>query len=183
MVCDRCITAVEELFEELGYDVRAVELGKVDVAETPGEEQLETIATQLREKGFELIQEKKDKLVEEIKAKLIAYLQILEKEDDPPKLSEYLSESMHRNYSYLSNRFSSETDLTIERYLIQLKIERVKELVSYQELTLSEIAWKLNYSSVQYLSKQFKNVTGETVSEFRTHLDRSGRQSLDAVRS
>ncbi len=181
MVCDRCITSVRDLLDDLGYRVQSVDLGKAEIVDDPPEEGIETIAEKLRQRGFELITETADALIEEIKTQLIDYLKRIEEDQELPKLSTYLSEKMHRNYSYLSNRFSGEVGCTIEQYLIQLKIERVKELLTYQEMTLSEIAWELNYSSVQYLSNQFKDVTGETVSTFRSHLDVAGRQSLDKV--
>jgi AraC-like DNA-binding protein len=182
MVCDRCIASVREVLQGLEYEVTAVELGEATVAELPSNVDREKIAEALREKGFELISSNEEALVEDVRAQLIMYLEKLEEGHDPPKVSTYLSEQLHHNYSYLSNKFSSETKTTIEQYLIQLKIERVKELLSYDELTLSEIAWKLNYSSVQYLSNQFKKVTGETVSSFRKHMDEQLRQSLDSIR-
>jgi len=182
MVCDRCIASVREVLKDLGYQVDRVELGQAQIVGSPTKTARDEIAEALRDKGFELIAEKGQALVEKIKAQLITYLEKLEAEDSPPKFSDYLAENLHHNYSYLSNRFSSEQNITIEQYLIQLKIERVKELLTYEELTLSEIAWKLNYSSVQYLSNQFKKVTGETVSAFREHMDEQGRQSLDAIR-
>jgi len=181
MVCDRCIMSVREMLHDLGYQVESVKLGRAEIGSRPTEDELTTIAEKLQGKGFELITQKSKALIEDVKALLIAYVKVLEQEEKPPKLSAYLSEKLHRNYSYLSSRFSNETSLTIEQYLIQLKIERVKELLTYQEMTLSEIAWKLNYSSVQYLSNQFKDVTGETVTAFRSHLDATERQSLDKV--
>lgn len=181
MVCDRCIMTVQEVLEDLGLQVSSVSLGKADLEESPDSIELDSIAEKLNEKGFELIREHDQALVEQIKTELIEYLNQIESEEHPQKLSEYLSEQMHRNYSYLSNSFSTHQDLTIEQYLIHLKIERVKELLSYEEMTLSEIAWKLKYSSVQYLSNQFKKVTGETVSSFRKNMDTKGRRSLDAI--
>lgn len=181
MVCDRCIMSVREVLENQGFSVEKVVLGEAKIEEDPEKEELEEISEKLRGKGFELIRENKEALVEQIKAQLIEYMQRIEDEDHPPKLSEYLSSKLHHNYSYLSNRFSTIENSTIENYLILLKIERVKELLTYQELTLSEIAWKLNYSSVQYLSNQFKKVTGETVSSFRKNMNASSRQTLDTI--
>jgi len=181
MVCDRCIMSVQEVLENQGFSVGKVVLGEAEINETPDKEELSKISEELRGKGFELIRENKEALVEQIKAQLIDYVKLLESEDAPPKLSDYLSTKLHHNYSYLSNRFSSHENWTIENYLIQLKIERVKELLTYEELTLSEIAWKLNYSSVQYLSNQFKKVTGETVSSFRKNMNADSRKSLDTI--
>lgn len=181
MVCDRCIMTVRQVLNDLAYQVDSVSLGKADIAEDLTEEERAKIGKKLREKGFELIPQNEQALVEEIKAQLIDYLKHIESEEDPRKLSGYLADQLHHNYSYLSNYFSSQEGTTIEKHFINLKIERVKELLTYEELTLSEIAWKLNYSSVQYLSNQFKNVTGETVSSFRKHMDAESRQSLDAI--
>lgn len=181
MVCDRCIMSVRKMLKDLGYEVHSVSLGKADVAENPEGDALVEIDQKLREQGFELIREGNKILVEQIKAELINYLQHIEGEEIPQKLSDFLAKNLHHNYSYLSNQFSKQEGITIERYFIHLKIERVKELLSYEEKTLSEIAWNLNYSSVQYLSNQFKKVTGETVSSFRKHMDSNSRQSLDAV--
>lgn len=181
MVCDRCIMTVREVLEDLSHEVNSVTLGKARVSDDLDKDQLTRIDKQLKEKGFELIKEKNQALIEQIKAQLIEYLKYIEEEEHPQKLSEYLSEHLHRNYSYLSNSFSSQENLTIEQYLIHLKIERVKELLTYEEMTLSEIAWELNYSSVQYLSNQFKKVTGETVSSFQKHMDAKDRQSLDTI--
>jgi YesN/AraC family two-component response regulator len=182
MVCDRCIMTVRQVLEDLGYRVDSVNLGKADITENPDGNALSEIAEKLREKGFELIRGGNQVLVEQIKAELINYLQHIESEKNPQKLSEFLANNLNHNYSYLSNHFSRQEGITIERHLIHLKIERVKELLSYEEKTLSEIAWDLNYSSVQYLSNQFKKVTGQTVSSFRKHMDSDSRQSLDAVR-
>lgn len=133
-------------------------------------------------KNFELIHKNHLALIEDVKANLIDYLKRIENEVDPLKLSAFLSEKLHRNYSYLSNRFSELEGTTIDQYMIQLKIERVKELLTYQEMTLSEIALRLNYSSVQYLSNQFKRVTGKTVNDFRLQMNETNRKSLDAIR-
>lgn len=181
MVCDRCVMTVRQVLEDLGHEVESVKLGQAKLSDQLDKQQLVIVDKKLRQKGFELIKENSKALVEQIKTELLSYLVHIEKEEEPEKLSAYLSEHLHHNYSYLSSQFSVQEDLTIEQHLIHLKIERVKELLSYEEMTLSEIAWKLNYSSVQYLSNQFKKVTGETVSYFRKHRNASSRQSLDAV--
>lgn len=181
MVCDRCIMTVEAVLDDLGFDVREVSLGNAVISADPDPDKFDQISRELSKKGFELITDRNDKLLEELKVQLLSYLRYLEDTDDPQKLSTYLQRELNYNYSYLSKYFSDHAGVTIEKYLINLKIERVKELLTYGELTLSEIAWKLNYSSVQYLSNQFKKVTGETVSTFRSHSDKNSRQSLDAV--
>lgn len=181
MVCDRCIMTVQQVLEDLGYDVESITLGKAAITEDVDSKDLEKISEELVNKGFELIQKSDKALLEQIKIQLIEYIKHLEDSDEPDKVSAFLENNLHYNYSYLSKYFSDHGGMTIEKYLINLKIERVKELLTYDELTLSEIAWKLNYSSVQYLSNQFKKVTGETVSSFRSHSDENSRQSLDAV--
>ena len=180
MVCDRCIMTVQEVLEHLDYEVTSVELGQAEIKETVGQNELANIDEQLQQKGFALAQQSNEALVEEIKTTLIDYLKQIEEQRDLKKLSVYLSNHLNRNYSYLSNQFSSATDTTIEQYFIRLKIERVKELLTYEELTLSEIAWRLNYSSVQYLSNQFKKITGMTVTEFKKS-ENTSRKSLDSV--
>jgi len=181
MVCDRCIMTVQQVLEDLGFEVESVVLGKVTVTNEVGSDEMEKISEELVDKGFELLKKNDKALLEQIKVQLIDYLKYLEDTEDPDNVSVFLEEKMQYNYSYLSKYFSDYGDVTIEKYIINLKIERVKELLTYDELTLSEIAWKLNYSSVQYLSNQFKKITGETVSSFRSHSDERGRQSLDAV--
>jgi YesN/AraC family two-component response regulator len=181
MVCDRCIMTVRRELQDLGCEVKDVSLGTAILADLPDEMSIDAIEKALQRQGFELIRESKKVVIEEIKTELIAYLKLLEENSDPPKLSKFLANSLHRNYSYLSNLFSEQEETTIEQYFIRLKIERVKELLSYEEMTLSQIAWKLNYSSVQYLSNQFKKITGSTVSSYRKQLSDGGRQPLDTV--
>ncbi len=182
MVCDRCIMTVQRALEDLGYEVRDISLGEAELVESPEKEELDRIHKKLQEYGFELIQKDSPALVEKIKLQLIHYRDHIEENESTVNLSTFLSDNLHHNYSYLSSLFSKEVGITIEQYLIRLKIERVKELLSYKDMTLSEIAWKLNYSSVQYLSNQFKSVTGETVSSFRKHMREGSRKSLDAIK-
>ena len=180
MVCDRCITTVQKILEEAGFTVKSVELGEGDIVEEPTSGQIESVSEELEEQGFKLIRDEESILTEKIKACLINYLDHLEEQEDPQNVSEYLSERLHHNYSYLSNHFSKESNTTVEKYLILLKIERVKELLNYRQLTLSEIAWKLNYSSVQYLSRQFKEITGLSVTDYNK-ASKSLRKPLDKL--
>jgi AraC family transcriptional regulator len=183
MVCPRCVSTVREILESLDYEVEKVTLGQAMVTgkstDPVGDEKLQA---KLAQQGFELLVDPDRRLIEQIKTELLGYLKRQEQDADSgkelPKLSDYLSEKLHKNYSTLSKLFSEQESITIEKYLIRLKIERVKELVSYGEMTLSEIAWKLNYSSVQYLSNQFKQVTGMSVSDFKQASD-SFRKPLD----
>ena len=181
MVCDRCISSVRRTLERAGFVVEEVQLGKATVRKDLSEKDLQKISSQLQETGFELIRDPDGALIEDIKGKLIRYLETLEgQQEEPPKLSGYLSKELNRNYSDLSSRFSDYEGTTIEQYFIHLKIERVKELLSYGEMTLSEIAWKLNYSSVSYLSNQFKKVVGMSVTDYKKARD-SFRKPLDGI--
>lgn len=179
MVCPRCVMAVEQALEDLGVEKHEVELGKAEIAEGQQLDENE-LEQALNDLGFELLRGHEQQKVEQIKAYLINYVKKLETKDEIPKVSEYLAEKMHQNYASLSKLFSEEEDITIEKYLIHLKIERVKELLSYGEMTLSEIAWKLQYSSVQYLSNQFRKITGMSVTDFKKASD-SFRNSLDSI--
>lgn len=179
MVCPRCIMVVRETLEDLGFEVLDVELGRAVVAPKDSIP-LEKVDEELNEYGFELIHGKNQQLIEQIKTELIGYVQQLENTEDPPKISDYLTDKLHQNYSSLSTMFSENEDITVEKYLIHLKIERVKELLSYGEMTLSEIAWKLNYSSVAHLSNQFKQITGMSVTDYKKARD-SFRKPLDGI--
>lgn len=172
MVCPRCITVVRETLEDLGFTVQEVELGRAVVkGDTPVKPQL--LNERLREHGFELLEDPDQQLTEQIKTLLIDYVRRLEENEEVPKVSDYLAGELHQNYSSLSALFSGQEETTIEKYLIHLKIERVKELLTYDELTLSEIAHRLNYSSVAHLSGQFKRVAGMSVTEYKQHRSRT----------
>lgn len=179
MVCPRCVMVVRETLEDLGFEIIDVELGKA-IVEPEESISFEKVDERLNEYGFELIRGKNQKLIEQIKTQLIAYVQQLEETEEPPKISDYLADKLHQNYSSLSTIFSENENITIEKYLIHLKIERVKELLSYGELTLSEIAWKLNYSSVAHLSNQFRQITGMSVTDYKKARD-SFRKPLDGI--
>lgn len=178
MVCDRCIGSVRELMESRNLPVESIELGRVTLGRELTDAERAELEQELMRRGFELIRDRDSELVELIRRELHAYLRELEQNDAPEKLSVFVARKLHYNYSYLSNIFTEQTGETVETCLIRLKIERVKELLDYGEMTLSEIAWQLNYSSVQYLSNQYKKVTGETVT---TYLSRgeSTRQGVD----
>jgi AraC family transcriptional regulator len=178
MVCPRCISTVRETLTGLGLHVEAIQLGEVAVSET--EFQASDVDQALRKHGFELITEKEAQTITRIKATLIDYLADLETHKKLVNLSSYLSERLQVSYPNLSKTFSRFENTTIEKYLILLRIERVKELLSYQELTLSEIAYRLRYSSVQALSSQFRKVTGLSVSDYR-HEATPLRKSLDTL--
>ena len=183
MVCDRCIRVVREELKELKLDVRSVTLGEVVVAGGPRELPIKQISGVLEANDFELIEDRKAKTIERLK---IAVLKLIRESDDGEerriKQSEYLSKELGLDYHYLSTLFSSIENITIEQYVILQRVERAKELLKYGELTLSEIAYKLGYSSVQHLSNQFKSVTGFTPSSFK-NLTGNVRKPLDRISS
>lgn len=179
MVCNRCIMAVKSQLESLGLQPESVELGIAILPEKATDKVYQTVKDALEPLGFELIDDKKSQMTELIKN---AIIELVHYHDNKLKvnLSDYLASRFHRDYSTLSKFFSEATNTTIEKYLIAQKIERVKELLVYGELSLNEIADKLNYSSTAYLSSQFKNVTGLTPSHFKK-MKENKRKSLDEV--
>ncbi len=180
MVCNRCIRVVNEELTKLGLHLKKVELGEVIIEEQPDKEKLEEIDKVLRENGFELIDDRKGQLIDHIKTVIIELIHYQRKRDEHINFSDYLSKEVGYDYSYLSNLFSTVEGTTIEQYIIHQKIEKAKELLVYDELTLSEIAWQLGYSSVQHLSRQFKKVTGLTPSYFK-QVKENRRKPLDEV--
>lgn len=179
MVCNRCIMAVKSQLESLGLQPESVELGIAILPEKVTDKVYQTVKDALEPLGSELIDDKKSQMTELIKN---AIIELVHYHDNKLKvnLSDYLASRFHRDYSTLSKFFSEATNTTIEKYLIAQKIERVKELLVYGELSLNEIADKLNYSSTAYLSSQFKNVTGLTPSHFKK-MKENKRKSLDEV--
>lgn len=166
MVSLRCKMLVKEELNKLGIDCVSVDLGVVEIQDGITDEQLEEFGENLKKSGLELLDDKKNILVEKIKSVIV---EMIHYEDEVPIVnnSDYISKKLGYDYNYLSNIFSEVKGLTIQEYIIKHKIERVKELLLYDELTLTEIAHKLNYSSVAHLSNQFKKVTGLTASYFR----------------
>jgi len=179
MVCPRCVEAVHNLLERAGYRPTAVTLGVAELDQaTPADP--EALAPLLHAAGFELLRGRAEQLTEQIKTVLADYLEHLRTARSPLTTSAFLTDRFAATYSHLSKVFSRTAHLTIEKYLIRLKIERVKELLSYGELTLNQIADQMRYSSGQHLSNQFRQVTGYSVSEFR-RLMLPERLSLDAL--
>lgn len=167
MVCPRCILVVRDRLTQIGLKVDHVELGYAEVgASKLSDLYIQQIKEVLEEVGFELMYDQEAILVEKMKVLVIEYLHELEKKN-VEALSSFLSRNLGKNYTYLSKLFSKVEGRTIQKYLILQKTERVKELLEYDELTLSQIASKLGYSRVHYLSSQFKNVTGEAVSSYK----------------
>lgn len=179
MVCPRCIMVVRDELQRIGVEVVHVELGYAEV-NLPILLDVQQIEEALKKFGFELLHDKEKVLVEEIKIQVIKYLYSLESRKDVDALSGFLSHHLGKNYTYLSKLFSRIEGRTIQQYLVLQKIERVKELVDYDELTLSQIAAKLGYSSVHYLSSQFKKATGISVASFKERKQLK-RKPLDGV--
>ena len=179
MVCPRCITAVQQLLKEQGLDYTNISLGSVELNIRLSLKQKQVFAESLQTLGFQLIDDKKSRLIEQLKNEIRAIVHSSDT-DIKTNLSQHLSNTLHHDYQYLSNLFSSVECTTIEKYFIAQKIEKVKELLLYDELSLSEIAFRLNYSSVAYLSNQFKRVTGLTPSYYKT-LKSHRRKPLDDV--
>ena len=177
MVSIRCKMVVKSELDKLGLHYGTVDLGEMDVKEEVSPEQRELLRKALLKSGLELMEEKKPMLIEKIKNVIV---EMVHYSDEFPKVknSEYISEKLNHDYTYLANVFSEVTGTTIEHYIILHKIERVKELLLYDELNLTEISYKLNYSSVAHLSNQFKKVTGLTPSYFK-ELKNKRRNSLE----
>jgi len=181
MVCNRCIYMVDQLARQSGLTPQSVRLGEIELAGLPTLAQQATLEQKLHEFGFELLTGQKHRTIEKIKTLVIEHIQ----QDDHlkekgPLFSTLLAEALHKDYSSLSKLFSEAEGITIERYIIEQKIEKVKEWLAYDELTLSEMADRLGYSSVAHLSAQFKKTTGFTPSAFRKQKDHH-RRPLDKI--
>lgn len=179
MVCNRCVMVVQNEMDELGLVVKNIRLGEVTLGKELSDEDKNTLDKQLTKLGFGLIDNRKSRIIEKIKNVIIDLVHY-QNSEIKNNLSDVLSSELHHDYNYLSNLFSEVEGITIEKYFIAQKIERVKELLVYDELSLSEIAFDLNYSSVAYLSNQFKKVTGLTPSHFK-QIKENKRKPLDKV--
>lgn len=180
MVCNRCIMVVKTEFEKLSIPVSSIKLGEVELVSDELEVTLkEQLVHVLKDWGFTLIDDKKEQVIEQVKACII---ELVHHENNNLKvnLSTYLSGKIHYDYNYISNLFSEIEGTTIEKYFIEQKIEKVKELIVYDELTINQIAFELNYSSVAHLSTQFKKVTGLTPSHFKK-IKTDKRKPLDEL--
>lgn len=179
MVCNRCIIVMKNELEKLGLSAISIKLGEVIFEKNITVEEKEKLDEALLELGFQIIDDKKSRIIEKIKNTIIELVHHQENEAKT-NLSDILSTKLHHDYNYLSNLFSEVEGTTIEKYFIAQKIERVKELLVYDEMSLSEIAFQLNYSSVAYLSNQFKKITGLTPSHFK-QIKEEKRKPLDEV--
>lgn len=184
MVCPRCIRSVEHVLVAAGLEAKNVQLGEAVLATSPSHIQLAALRQSLEAEGFELLDNRNSRLVEQIKNLLVNEIHhSTGKKSETINFSDFLARETGHEYSQLSKLFSSVEGITIEKYIIAQKIERVKELLAYDELSLGEIAWQTGYSSTQHLSKQFHRVTGMTPTQFKAEHGRrgSGRKTLDVV--
>jgi len=178
MVSNRCKMAVKEELKKLGLHFIVVDLGEVEIMETITLEQRDKLKLSLIDSGLELMDDKRAVLIEKIKNTII---DMVHHSDEMIKtnFSDYLSQKLNHDYTYLANLFSEVQGSTIEHFIINHKIERIKELIIYDELNITEIAWKMNYSSVAHLSNQFKKVTGLSPSHFKQLKDKRRSQIED----
>ena len=179
MVCIRCKLVVKDELTKLGLKYITVELGEAELVESLSPEQREQIRSALLQSGLELMDDKKSVLIQKIKNVIIEMVHYSE-EPLTINFSQFLSEKLNHNYTYLANLFTEVQGTTIEKFIIAHKVEKVKELLVYNELTLTEIAYKLHYSSVAHLSAQFKKVTGLTPTFFKNLKDKR-RSMLEDV--
>lgn len=180
MVCGRCIKVVREVFEKQQLEINDIELGIVSLKQTIDEKHLLALSEALLAEGFEIVDDKRSQLVSRIKNELINLIHYGDLETQQQNISAYLSKKLYKDYHYLSNLFSEMENITIELFVIYQKIEKVKELLVYDELTLSEIAFRMDYSSPAHLSAQFKKITGFTPTQFRKLKDHK-RKPLDKI--
>lgn len=180
MVCDRCIMVVRQELDKLDIPYKQVQLGLAELASKPSADQLAEFSTNIQQLGFELLDDKKSRIVEKIKTAIVELIHGNNADGLNIKLSVLLEEKLQLDYHYLSTLFSSVEGVTIERYAILQRIEKVKELLVYNEMSLSDIAFEMGYSSVQHLSLQFKKITGLTPSQFR-QMKQHNRKPLDKV--
>ncbi len=180
MVCNRCIKVVGEELEKLGIKVNLIELGNVELKKPLDKEETVKVKEVLYENGFELIDDKKSLIIEKIKTLVIELIHYQKEKAQRINYSDFISSEIGYDYSYLSNLFSSVEGTTIEKYIINQKIEKVKELLVYDEFNLNEIAFQLGYSSVQHLSSQFKKVTGLSPTHFKS-IKENKRKPLDRI--
>lgn len=179
MVCNRCIIMVKQVLDAMGIIYTNVQLGEVELTAEPTPAQQDVLSTELEKIGFALIDDRKRRMIEKVKNLIV---QMVHHNNEQPRhnLSGYLSEQLHYDYNYLSSIFSEIENITIEKYLINQKIERVKELLVYDELSLNEIADQMGYSSASHLSNQFKKVTGLTPGHFKK-VKENKRRPLDEL--
>jgi len=180
MVCDRCISAVKKIAEDMYLSVISVTLGSMVLDTELSEVQINKLESALEKQGFKLLKDRKHELVEAIKNHIVEYIETENYHNS--NLSHYISSKLKYEYNYLTGVFSQLEGITIERYYILFKIEKVKELMFMPDFRFAEIAYRLGYSSPQHLSTQFKQITGSTPSEFRKKNTVSSRRQLDNLK-
>ena len=179
MVCNRCVMVVKNIFTDAGAEPEAVILGKVTLPTPPTSSQYEKIEKKLNEVGFEILTDQKKKLVDQVKSVIVKNIQG-DLSERNLNFSDILATSLNKDYSYISKLFSEAEGITIEKFIIDQKTEKVKEMLAYGEKSLNDIAFDMGYSSVAHLSSQYKKTTGFTPSEFKKLKDHH-RKSLDNV--
>lgn len=181
MVCNRCILVVEQLFKDLEIEIYDISLGRVEAERnTLSDEKRASLKRYLEDLGFELIDSHKAQIIEKIKNIIVERIHHSDEDEMPDSWSEFIASKFNYDYNYLSRLFSAKEGVTIERYIISQKTEKVKELLIYDRQTLSEIAFSMGYSSVAHLSGQFKRITGMSPSEFK-EIGEKKRKPLDMV--
>ena len=173
MVCNRCIKVVSDELSKLQLQIEKIELGLVTVSTVIDNDKLKQIGEVLHANGFELISDKKRQIINNIKTLIIERIHHDTGMPENANCSDIITAEIGYDYSYLSNLFSSVEGITIEKYIINQKVEKVKELITYNDLSLKEITYKLGYSSVQYLSNQFKKTAGLTPTQFKKQIGRA----------
>lgn len=181
MVCPRCIKVVSEELNSLGFEIQTIQLGRVEIKASPSGDELNDIKTVLEKNGFELLDDKKSRIVEKIKVLIIEGIRNGKFTDMHINLSKYISDQVQMEYTHLSTLFSSTEGKSIERFAILQKTERIKELITYDELSIKEIAHSLGYSSIQALSSQFKKETGMTPTDFKKLSTNTDRKPISEV--
>lgn len=180
MVCDRCGMIIRQQLENLGFTVKQIGLGSAEIVPEPNEEQMQLISAALKVPGFELIDNETDKTVEAIKNAVIELVHHSDLSELHFSFSDLIAAKAGRDYAYLSRLFSNSQDMTIERFIIEQKVEKIKELMEYGQLNLNEIAYQMGYSSSAHLSTQFKSVTGQTPTQFRASKEKR-RKAIDKI--
>src|SRR5690554_4983880 len=180
MVCDRCVLVLDTTLKALGLEVEDVQLGRAEVIRKGDKPTLKDIEKELDRFNFGLLSDNDSQMVEQVKIALLELLESGMLEKDDISLSDFLSDKMARNYAGISRLFSRKEEITIEKYFIRLKVEKAKEQVEYGNSSFSEIAYGLGYKNLQHLSRQFKEITGMSMSEYQK-LQETGRKSLDQI--
>lgn len=179
MVCDRCLMIVRQQLENQGFTVKQIALGRAEITPDPDDEQLQSIAAALKVPGFELINKEADKTVEAIKNIVVELVHHSDLSELKIAYSDLIATRLGKDYTYLSRLFSNSQDVTIEHFIIEQKVEKIKELLDYGELNLNEIAYQMGYSSSAHLSTQFKSITGLTPSHYRS--SEQQRKPIDKI--